>query len=57
MSQWNSFDNLFNFQEFYDTVVGMFEKDPEHPWVVDSLGWWNEYDSFFISIHEVIKSL
>lgn len=42
MSQWGSSDNLFNLEQFYDNIVVMFEKDPEHPWVIKTLDWWNE---------------
>jgi len=42
MSQWASFDKVFNLEEFYDTIVMMFEKDVEDPWVIDTLVWWNE---------------
>ena len=44
MGQWSTSDNLFNLQEFYETVVDMFEKEPQHPWVINTLKWWNEYD-------------
>lgn len=42
MNQWGSTDNLFNLHEFYNTIVAMFEKDPDDPWVVETLEWWNE---------------
>ena len=42
MSQWGSSDNIFNLQEFYNAIVALFETAPEHPWVVDTLEWWNE---------------
>ena len=42
MSQWGSSDNLFNLQLFYDAIVEMFERDPQDPWVVDTLEWWKE---------------
>ena len=42
MAQWGSSDNLFNVQLFYDAIVEMFERDPNDPWVVDTLEWWNE---------------
>ena len=49
MSQWSSSDDKnFNLQEFYNTIVVMFEKDPQHPWVVETLEWWNEYLHYFI---------
>ena len=42
MSQWGSCDNLFNLHLFYDNIVTMFEKNPEDPWVIETLEWWNE---------------
>jgi len=42
MSQWASFDKVFNLEELYDTIVMMFEKGVEDPWVIDTLDWWNE---------------
>jgi hypothetical protein len=42
MSQWSSSDNLFNLQLFYDNIVAMFEEDPEDPWIIETLKWWNE---------------
>jgi len=37
-----SSDNLFNLQLFYDAIVEMFKRDPQDPWVVDTLKWWKE---------------
>jgi len=42
MSQWGSYDDLFNLQDFYTTIVMMFEQDPNDPWVIETLEWWNE---------------
>ena len=41
MKRWNTFDNLFSLDEFYDNIVSMFE-DIESPWVEETLNWWNE---------------
>jgi len=41
MSQWSSYDGLFNLEEFYTTIVTMFEKNMDDPWVADTLAWWN----------------
>jgi hypothetical protein len=54
MSQWGSSDNIFNLQEFYHTIVAMFETDPQHPWVVDTLEWWNEWLFFNLLNCEVL---
>jgi hypothetical protein len=42
MSQWASCDNIFNLQLFYDSIVTTFEKNPQDPWVIETLEWWNE---------------
>ena len=55
MSQWSSSDDKnFNLQEFYNTIVVMFEKDPQHPWVVETLEWWNEYLHYFIYLESYL---
>jgi hypothetical protein len=42
MSQWGSYDGLFDLEMLYSTIVTMFESDPDDPWVVETLEWWNE---------------
>jgi hypothetical protein len=42
MSQWGSYDGVFDLEALYSTVVTMFESDPGEPWVVETLEWWNE---------------
>jgi hypothetical protein len=54
MSQWASCDNLFNLQLFYDNIVATFEKNPQDPWVVESLEWWNELVLSFLSLMYLI---
>ena len=44
MSQWKSYDNLFSLQRFYDSIIALFEVDPQDPWVIDTLEWWDEYE-------------
>lgn len=43
MTQWKSYDNLFSLQRFYDSIVALFELDPQDPWVIDTLEWWDGY--------------
>lgn len=55
MSQWGSSDDKnFNLQEFYNTIVVMFEKDPQHPWVLETHEWWNEYFHYFIYLESYL---
>lgn len=44
MSQWKSYDNLFSLQRFYDNIIALFELDPQDPWVIDTLEWWDGYE-------------
>jgi hypothetical protein len=43
MDQWNSTHDLFDLHDFYNTIVATFEMNPDDPWVVETLEWWNEY--------------
>ena len=54
MSQWKSNDNLFSLQGFYDNIVALFERDPQDPWVIDTLQWWNGYVWFIYLIYRLI---
>jgi hypothetical protein len=42
MKQWGPLAGLFYLDEFYDTVVSMFEDNADTPWAKETLGWWNE---------------
>ena len=42
ISQWGSYDGVFDLEALYGTIVTMFESDPDDPWVVETLEWWNE---------------
>jgi hypothetical protein len=42
MSQWGSYDGVFDLKAFYSTIVTMFESDPDDLWVIETLEWWNE---------------
>lgn len=54
MSQWKSNDNLFSLQEFYDNIVAVFEQNPQDPWVIGTLAWWNGYVLFIYLIYRLI---
>jgi hypothetical protein len=39
---WRLDDGLFTKEEFFNTIVALFEQDPEDPWCVETLDWWNK---------------
>jgi hypothetical protein len=49
-SNWAILDNNFDLGVFYNQIVELFEQDPDDPWVVDTLGFWNK------CVDQVIKS-
>jgi len=57
MKRWNSFDNLFFLDEFYDNIVAMFEDNSGSSWVEETLAWWNEYFIFlFVRVFTTLLS-
>ena len=38
---WRLDDGFFNKQDFFQTIVSLFETDPEDAWVGDTIQWWN----------------
>lgn len=38
---WSIQDGHFDYIHFYYNIVEMFETDPEDPWVVSTLKWWD----------------
>lgn len=42
MKRWNTQDNLFCLDDFYDNIVSMFEDNIKSPWVEETLAWWHE---------------
>ena len=42
MKQWNTSDNLFYLDEFYDNIVSMIEDNGESSWAEELLNWWHE---------------
>jgi hypothetical protein len=44
--QWLTMDGDFNLQTFYNLIVELFEREPDDPWVVETLSFWNRYDLF-----------
>jgi len=55
MSQWGTCHDLVNLCDFYNTIVATFERNPDDPWVVETLEWWNEY--VFILLRYTNKEL
>jgi hypothetical protein len=39
---WNRKDGNFDLLSFYENIVALFEKKPDHPWVIDTLTWWDK---------------
>jgi hypothetical protein len=39
---WTALDGNFNLEVFYNLIVDLFEQDPNDPWVVDTLEFWNK---------------
>ena len=39
---WVADDGAFSLQEFFNEVLGPFEDDPEYPWVVSTLAWYDQ---------------
>lgn len=39
---WDQCDGIFNYRHFYESIVSVFETDPELPWVKETLKWWNK---------------
>ena len=40
---WDVFDDEFNAEDFFLCIVGLFESNPENPWCISTLQWWNVY--------------
>lgn len=38
---WDMRDVTFSYRHFYESVVAVFEDNPELPWVEETLKWWN----------------
>ena len=43
MEEWGEVDGNFNQKRFFESIVGLFEEDPEDEWAVDTLKWWDKY--------------
>jgi hypothetical protein len=43
MESWGRLDAHFDSKALYENIVMALESDPEDPWVVETLKWWNEY--------------
>jgi hypothetical protein len=42
METWSQQDGQFDMKLFYEGIVMALETDPEDPWVVETMGWWNQ---------------
>jgi hypothetical protein len=40
--QWSAVDGEFKMEQFYDLITDLFERDPNDPWVVETLAFWNK---------------
>lgn len=40
--QWAQFDADSDIKTFYDRIVDLFESRPEHPWVKETLEWFEK---------------
>jgi hypothetical protein len=40
--QWSILDDDFNAETFFNNIVDLFERDPDDPWVVDTLAFWDK---------------
>lgn len=41
MKQWGPSANLFYLDDFYESIVSMFEDNADTPWIKETLNWWN----------------
>ena len=40
--QWSITDGDFNLEHLYNMIVRLFEHNPNNPWVLDTLAFWNQ---------------
>lgn len=40
--QWSITDGDFNLESLYNMIVRLFEHNPTHPWVLETLAFWNQ---------------
>ncbi|KAJ7666671.1 hypothetical protein DFH06DRAFT_1383929 [Mycena polygramma] len=41
-SDWDAFDGLFSYTDMWDAIMALFKTDPQDPWAVDTLAWYQE---------------
>ncbi|KAJ7619921.1 hypothetical protein DFH06DRAFT_1341755 [Mycena polygramma] len=41
-SDWEAFDSLFSYPDMWDAIMALFKSDPQDPWAVDTLAWYQE---------------
>ena len=42
MKQWNTSNNLFHVDQFYNNIVRIFEANIRSSWVEETLNWWHK---------------
>ena len=40
--EWHEVDGNFDYCRFYESIVTVFESNPDLPWVKKTLLWWNQ---------------
>ncbi|KAI0281345.1 hypothetical protein BC826DRAFT_923149 [Russula brevipes] len=40
--EWHEVDGNFDYRRFYESIVSVFESNPDLPWVKKTLIWWNQ---------------
>jgi hypothetical protein len=45
---WAVTDGNYNAEKLFNTIVQLFESDPEEPWCIETLKWWEESVFFFV---------
>jgi hypothetical protein len=43
VESWSSEDGEFDYEAFFNNIVDLFETDNTHPWVLETLEWWQRY--------------
>ncbi|KAJ6498183.1 hypothetical protein C8R47DRAFT_1212502 [Mycena vitilis] len=41
-SDWDRYDGLFNYTDMWDAIMALFKSDPQDPWAVETLAWYQE---------------
>ncbi|KAJ7602977.1 hypothetical protein DFH06DRAFT_1257676 [Mycena polygramma] len=41
-SDWDRYDGLFSYTDMWDAIMALFKSDPQDPWVVETLAWYQD---------------